>query len=261
MRPSTCEAAQQARHADQACEGAAPPGSFPSAVHSPTRAATAQPSSGVSSLLPGPHVTVVAGALTTDGGSPATAAANPLPCPPTAGVAGDEATTAGIQSTNADSGTIPAGQGMPHSRLQTLKALPSGTAQGLDSPARIGSHLTARQAPGELPQVTVPSLDQLAQGPMQTPGVVKAWNGVAQLLQHMTPASEVCCTGQAHTVTVSIIDVRVWPHFWLHMFLFRVNVCVQRIVNISLQLPTCAFCMLATHASNMCEVRTFCYLS
>ena len=190
MRPSTCEAAQQAQHAEQTCEGAAPPGLSPS----PALAATAQPSSGVDSLLPGPHVTAVAGALTTLGDSPATAAANQLPCPPTAGVAGNEATTAGIQFTIAGSGPIQAGQSISHSRLQTLKALPSGIAQGLDSPARMSSNLTGRQNPGETPQVTVPSLDQLPQGALQTPGVVKAWNGVAQLLQHMTPASEVCCT-------------------------------------------------------------------
>ena len=49
----------------------------------------------------------------------------------------------------------------------------------------------------------------LAQGSLKTPGVVKAWNGVAQLLQQMTPASQV----------LLILQLSAHSHHWPQLLL------------------------------------------
>ncbi len=145
-----------------------------------------------------------------------------------AGHTGDQAIVSGLvpSAPHADTTTAPADHGGPGSPCLAAQATGApSTGSGIGSsavarllldqpPQHVGSpaqelspskgqlHQKMGHIPGELAPVVDHTLDCLIQGaqtpqclagtPGRTPGVVKAWNGVAHLLENMTPASEVC---------------------------------------------------------------------
>ena len=112
--------------------------------------------------------------------------------PPAAADGVATATLADAQSSplvSDSEGNAPAlGNSPLHAQHQSAPA----ATHSLDSPAP-GHAQDAEQNSGEeLAQGLQQTLGELARGAVQTPGVVRAWNGVTRLLENMTPGSEVC---------------------------------------------------------------------
>ena len=172
------------------------PRRVPSAVDGPTTVApaTAGALAHPSNAEIRPHAACTsADARPVGSGSPAAAVARQPQAPPAAADGNATAIIADAQS--APSVPDPKGNALAQREkcsLQAQRQLAPAATHSLESPVP-GHAQDAEQNFGEeSAQGLHQTLGQFAQGAVQTPGVVRAWNGVTRLLENMTPGSEVC---------------------------------------------------------------------
>ena len=92
------------------------------------------------------------------------------------------------------------GDGLAARSLRKHSSRGGPTGRGHEGPA-LGSGLGRHSAAGAVDSTKEQAVEQVAgavatpmalgQGPVKTPGLVKAWNGVTELLQQMSPGSQV----------------------------------------------------------------------
>ena len=168
-----------------------------------------------------PHACAAADPLSVGSGSPAAAVARQPPAPPAAADGSAIATLADAHSPPSVSDPKGKAQALEECSLQAQHQLAPAARHSLDSPVP-GRAQDAEENPGEeLAQGLLKTLGQSAHGAVQTPGVVRAWNGVTHLLEKMTPASEVWLITKLHHKSAhGSIPSSATPHQWYSQVLF-----------------------------------------
>ena len=162
------------------------PAVVPSARPSADKAAWPPASSGVATCTLPAHQANSLSAPLAVGGSPTTADLPTMPCHTDQRPASKDVAQASVLGQNSLKGvTLEALGGRARPPLRQGQGEPTAV-NALDS-----RKLHAEEVAG-LGAVGTPQA--LAQGPVKTPGLVKAWNGVTELLQQMSPASQVMLT-------------------------------------------------------------------
>jgi len=190
--------AEQGHHAEQGQRAehdpVDTPGRIPSAVDGPTTTASATASALAQPSNAGilPHAACAAAdVLPAGSGSFAAAVARQPQAPPAASSGSATMPLADTQSLHSVSDAEGNAPALGSCSLQAQHQLAPAATHSLDSPVP-GHAQDAEQNPGkEIAQGSQQTLVELARGAVQTPGVVRAWNGVTRLLENMTPGSEV----------------------------------------------------------------------
>ena len=187
--------AEQGQHAEHHIHDPADtPRRVPSAVNGQTTTdpATAGPLVQPSNARILPHAPCAAADMLPVGSdSPAAAVARQPQAPPAATDGSATATLPAAQPRPSASDPKGNAQALLNCPLQAQHQLVPAATHISENPIP-GHAQDAEQDPGEESvQGLQQTLGQSAQGAVQTPGVVRAWNGVTRLLQEMTPGSEV----------------------------------------------------------------------